>query len=59
MLEAIYPPGSGRLEETAEPGVKRVDGQLQPSRSAHEAMSTAIDGALGLVLSFIAVGRMS
>ena len=32
-----------------------VNGQLRPTRTAREAMSTAIDGALKLVLSLIAV----
>ena len=55
MPETKYLPGAGRVEETVEPGVEWIDGQLQPSRPAREAMSTAIDGALELVLSFITV----
>ena len=53
-METVFPPGSGRLEEPAEPGVIRIDGLLQPSRSAREAMSMAVDGALDLVLALIA-----
>lgn len=52
-METVFPPDSGRPEEAAEPGILWVDGQMQPSRSARAAMSTAIDNALDLVLTFI------
>ncbi len=52
-METVFPPDSGRPEEAAEPGVLWVDGQMQPSRSAHAAMSAAIHSALELVLAFV------